>query len=503
MGINCSNDSKKMKSDDIDQIDQSKAINYDVYNDNQINEGANQAALSQKYGNSKYQIQVDEEQNIRCKLDGQIMEIDQKTDLFQSPENMANLEQEVGGYYLNKGKKNGLQHQQQNSSQAQILEFGEYHNDRKIGAWKSIYNNNQIAGGYYNEDGNKNGMWIDISEGFYDLKQVVYSGEYKNGKKVGTWNTLWREKGTQNFSMIGGGEYDDNEEQDSIKIGMWNELDDQFKLGFQVIFTGEYHNGQKVGRWDILWRDEGRQPFQQIGGGQYNFNDEKGSHKIGRWIELSDAFKSDSQVTYNGPYKNGQKTGRWDIFWREETRSPFQLIGGGQYEDDEEKGSRKIGIWIELRDRFKQDSQVTYKGQYRCGQKIGRWDICYKEQIFGGGEYDVKNNGCSCKIGNWIDLSDEFREYSQVTYQGKYNQGEKIGQWDIYYKFYNDGWKNEKIGGGSYENNENGCSLKTGKWVELSEGFRDFYQITYQGEYYKGKKIGIWLEKDLKKKNVK
>lgn len=40
--------------------------------------------------------------------------------------------------------------------------------------------------------------------------------------------------------------------------------------------------------------------------------------KIGKWFELSDGFMDTSQVIYNGVYKNGEKVGRWDILWLED-----------------------------------------------------------------------------------------------------------------------------------------------------------------------------------------
>ncbi|CAK94689.1 unnamed protein product (macronuclear) [Paramecium tetraurelia] len=504
MGINCSNNSKKLNQDNIrDQINQSKTINYDVYNDNQINEGAIKAVLSQKYGNSKYQIQIDDEQNIRCILDGQIMEIDQITDLFQSPENLANLEQEVGGYYLNKGKKNVVKHKFRKLENIIMIEKLEHGNVYMMVVELLVDSIMRMAirmacGQIQVKDSMIQNKQC-IVENIKMVRKLVFGILYGERKGLKTFQGLV----VENMMIMRYKSLLKLECGMSWMISLnWVSkwfLQENISMDKKQV-DGIFYGGTKAGSHFNKCKLN-IQENTISGGGQYNFNDEKGLYKIGRWIELSDIFTSDSQVTCNGPYKNGQKFGRWDIFWREETRSPFQLIGGGQYDDDDGKGSIKIGIWIELRERFKQDSQVTYKGQYRYGQKVGRWDVCYKEQICGGGEYDIKNNGCSYKIGNWIELSDEFREYSQVTYQGKYNYGEKIGKWDIYHKFYNDGWKNEKIGGGSYESNENGCSLKTGKWVELSEGFRNFYQITYQGEYHKGKKIGMWLEKDLKKKN--
>lgn len=39
--------------------------------------------------------------------------------------------------------------------------------------------------------------------------------------------------------------------------------------------------------------------------------------KQGRWIELSDEFYNDSQVFYDGQYSNGKKVDRWDILFQD------------------------------------------------------------------------------------------------------------------------------------------------------------------------------------------
>ncbi|CAD8129907.1 unnamed protein product [Paramecium sonneborni] len=76
------------------------------------------------------------------------------------------------------------------------------------------------------------------------------------------------------------------------------------------------------------------------------------------WVELSEEFNDDSQVTYNGDYKNGKKVGMWDIVAR------VRKIGGVLYTEGD---STKIGSWIELSEGFKCISQVTYKGEYKSG----------------------------------------------------------------------------------------------------------------------------------------
>lgn len=52
------------------------------------------------------------------------------------------------------------------------------------------------------------------------------------------------------------------------------------------------------------------------GGGCY---DEKGDGiKIGKWIDLDDAFDCENKVTYHGEYYNGKKVGKWNTYWTRE-----------------------------------------------------------------------------------------------------------------------------------------------------------------------------------------
>ncbi|CAD8203672.1 unnamed protein product [Paramecium pentaurelia] len=55
--------------------------------------------------------------------------------------------------------------------------------------------------------------------------------------------------------------------------------------------------------------------------------------------------------------------------------------------------------------------------------------IFYKQykQIRGGGLY---NKNCQ-KHGKWTLLSDNFFMYNLITYIGSFQDGEKVGQWDI------------------------------------------------------------------------
>ncbi|CAD8128850.1 unnamed protein product [Paramecium sonneborni] len=137
---------------------------------------------------------------------------------------------------------------------------------------------------------------------------------------------------------------------------------------------------------------------------------------------------------------------------------------------------------------------------------INKCKFLYKQGInnicvyfSGGGSYD--NEGNQRKIGQWIDLDEEFNVRKQVTYNGEYNMnGMKVGQWCILFKS-EDEYEQMQIfhknkqyhfsGGGSYD--QEGSQKKIGLWIDLDEGFNFRKQVTYNGEYnMNGMKVGQW-----------
>ncbi|CAD8156367.1 unnamed protein product [Paramecium pentaurelia] len=472
--------------------------------------------------------------------------------------------QNVEGYYEN-GSKIGLWNElfKNYFSQAKVFETGQYQNNYRVGKWKYIYKKAEIGGGKYsNEMHNmKIGQWIELDDEFRNQKQVIYNGEYNCGNKVGSWDICFRQDEINKFTIIGGGQYD--EKGNGLKNGLWIDLDEEFNCIKQVIMTGNYENGKKTGRWNIKYRLEINQSFSKIGGGQYN----QEGIKIGRWIDLDEGFYFEKQVTYNGEYQNGikvpdyndkifynleqimklewkgeqgtnnKKFGKWKAFWNQrrlqnvegyyENGSKIGLwnelfknyfsqakvfetgqyqnnyrvgkwkyiykkaeIGGGKYSN--EMHNMKIGQWIELDDEFRNQKQVIYNGEYNCGNKVGSWDICFRQDeinkftIIGGGQYDEKGNGL--KNGLWIDLDEEFNCIKQVIMTGNYENGKKTGRWNIKYRLeINQSFS--KIGGGQY--NQEG--IKIGRWIDLDEGFYFEKQVTYNGEYQNGIKVGSWV----------
>ncbi|CAD8089901.1 unnamed protein product [Paramecium sonneborni] len=355
----------------------------------------------------------------------------------------------------------------------------------KVGSWDIKYcdldgdgKQKEIGSGTYDQNGIKIGKWIELDEGFKKDKQVTLSGEYNmKGQKIGRWNIL-----TLNYSnqLCGCINFDEN----GNKIYKTENK--------SIIFVGQFRNNAKIDRWDTLYKYNEKE-YIKIGGGIYN----QVEIKVGKWIEMDVGFKKVKQVTYKGEYNiNGMKVGRWNINFAYLEKDEYKEIGGGSYDQEE----NKIGKWIELDEEFDQQKQITYNGEYFMkGIKIGRWDINYCDlngdgtyKLIGGGQYDQKG----IKIGKWAELDKEFNQSKNITYNGEYSsKGIKIGLWDINYCDRDGDGKYKLIGGGSF--NQEGT--KIGRWTELNGIFSKYYQFTQSGEYNKkGKKIGVWIEMDIK-----
>ncbi|CAD8103720.1 unnamed protein product [Paramecium sonneborni] len=137
--------------------------------------------------------------------------------------------------------------------------------------------------------------------------RIIYKIVYSN-----TWCCYDGREITHGASKkIGGGCYDD--QGDGIKIRKWIDLDDEFDKLKSIIYSGEYKNGKKVGIWEILYFDDYKKNPQLFGGGSYDENGN--GFKIGKWIDWIEFGKNyEGFITYHGNYKNGKKVGTWNVF---------------------------------------------------------------------------------------------------------------------------------------------------------------------------------------------
>ncbi|CAD8203023.1 unnamed protein product [Paramecium pentaurelia] len=343
----------------------------------------------------------------------------------------------------------------------------------------------------------KNGKWIELSDDFNCNSQLPYIGEYRNGQKVGKQDIWYK-----NYQIGKNEQMQSYMEKENImvvvdsmkKVMNSKQFEDGLRLVISsmtllklLIMVNIKREEKLVDGIFISKLQEGmsRQVDNKI-------TKEVIKQRLGEKVRLSDSFfqdiqqdlkvrneqmqkqifsiyqkmiqcDSNSQVTCIGEYKNGQKQGRWDMYYNYGVNN---RIGGGLYEDGEH--GVKIGKWIELSNI---NTQLTYIGEYKKGQKVGKWDTYFNyfgNKQIGGGLYDEEGEGI--KIGRWIEVNDEFFDSSQGTLNGEYKNG----------------------GGGS--NDQVSVGIKIWIWIEIKDNFKWALQTTLNGEYENGKKIGTWIE---------
>ncbi|CAD8117897.1 unnamed protein product [Paramecium primaurelia] len=267
---------------------------------------------------------------------------------------------------------------------------------------------NIIGGGQFDKDQKKHGFWI---ENYFDksLNGTIVKGNYNQGIRVGDWMSF--SYNNQN-KKIGGGYFDQN----GIKQGQWLELRSYFKNNCLIDF-GDYKDGIKIGRWDIVQQIDNTPQYSIIGGGFYDLN----GQKYGEWIDIQKPSFSYYLITiFKGEYKNGKKFDNWDIKQSSKQCEIFKPICGGQFDID----GQKQGWWLEYcnNQKFK---QIIFIGQYRNGLKIGKWEQMNIDedssnfQIRYAGLFD--ENGL--KNGVWYLNS---KSYQSNTYKVQYKKGFRI-----------------------------------------------------------------------------
>ncbi|CAK60119.1 unnamed protein product (macronuclear) [Paramecium tetraurelia] len=202
------------------------------------------------------------------------------------------------------------------------------------------------------------------------------------------------------------------------------------------------------------------------GGGSY---DEGGGNiKIGMWVEWQKIYINhfNNYITYNGEYKNGQKVGRWEICLIQFNKESnnWKKCVSGGGSYDEVRGL-KIGKWVEI------VSEISQIGEYLNGKKVGIWK-----------DIDNENKLIACVFYGFggFELNRSMTYYSYLLEIGNIQNGKKVGKWEIWSR------NNEFMGGGSYD--EGG--LKIGRWIDLDKV--NSYKQKNIGLYKYGKKVGQW-----------
>ncbi|CAD8118270.1 unnamed protein product [Paramecium primaurelia] len=151
---------------------------------------------------------------------------------------------EAGGYYCDQGLKTGewIELFENFWDKSQVTFRGQYFDDIKQG---------KCGGGYYDQEAIKQGYWIELHKNFYNGRQIVYKGIYYNDAKEGQWDIFFRSYFDNRFKKIGGGVYN----REGQKNGKWVEESENFWNGCQILEQGEYKNGLKIGIWESLLKE--------------------------------------------------------------------------------------------------------------------------------------------------------------------------------------------------------------------------------------------------------
>ncbi|CAD8089232.1 unnamed protein product [Paramecium primaurelia] len=212
--------------------------------------------------------------------------------------------------------------------------------------------------------GVQDGMWKEVNERFQNDCKIFYFGQFDIGKKIGRWNVIFQDT-IMNFR--GGGDYDNQ----GMKTGRWVDQNNNF---FREQKSGKYYV-------DLILKKQ----FESIGSGQY---DEKGI-KHDFWIEpiehiwrqIKFGCSDCNQLGLNNLLRqyqnNGEKIGRWEILYKEENSEKFELIGGGCYDEN----GMISGEWAKVDSKFSYSCQVIQKGQQLKGRKVERWNYHFWEKI--------------------------------------------------------------------------------------------------------------------------
>ncbi|CAD8129567.1 unnamed protein product [Paramecium sonneborni] len=137
-------------------------------------------------------------------------------------------------------------------------------------------------------------------------------------------------------------------------------------------------------------------------------------------LEILTNLEQIKHLKWIGDYgKNSQKFQKWMATWKGEV---LQNVGGVYNEN-----GIKVGLWKEIILNNWSKAQVYEEGRYENRLRQGTWKYIYQDQEIGGGEYNFQG----LKNGKWMDLGEDFWQLSQETYRGEFKNGNRVGKWVI------------------------------------------------------------------------
>ncbi|CAD8155987.1 unnamed protein product [Paramecium octaurelia] len=430
-----------------------------------------------------------------------------------------------GGIQDQNGQKQGkwIELYENYNDLARVYFIGEYVDGKRIGNWLTLFDGKILCNGLFDENGLKTGNWVELLSNFsmfhilqyqfnqlqlnflkrrilkrtknklmgYNLqllkivcilheivqldstmikglnkdpgltqvensysilyvrlssyRRIQEKGEYENGRRIGKWQIII------NDELVGAKFYDQN----GLQQGKQTELLQDLTKEFFIIQEGEYLDGKRVGQWLIVLEEK-----TIVGGGFYDTD----GLKTGKWVEIQQKM-NEIPINFEGEYIRGKRVGNWNL------KQNQNSIGGGTFNEYGEKTGRFIELYKFTHQNF------IWKGEYNNGRKCGNWQILFRGNAIGGGTYD--ENGL--KDGKWIDMQEDFSEFNQIINVTEYKNGQIIRQLETQL------W-GKMIAGGFYDLDNH----KTGKWIELGERYNGVSHVKNIGNYINGKKSGRW-----------
>ena len=353
------------------------------------------------------------------------------------------------GNYI-KGKRNGKGYEYYFNGNLKYED--EYLNGERNGKGKEYFINGNIyfIGEYlkgkkwngkgYNKYGGyafkiNNGNGYTLEYDTYD--NLIFEGEYFNGEKNGKgYEYVYNENQEANV-VIFEGEY-----LNGIKNGKGKKYYDNSKLKFD----GEYLNGKK-------WNGKG---YDRKGNVIYELKNGDGYVKKYYYDYV---FKRDTLI-YEGEYKNGEKNGKG-----KEYDKYGKLTYEGEYKDGKKNGKGKKYYHNDKDDYI--NNYIKFEGEFLNGKKWNGKGYDKKRNII----YELKNGNGYLKKYYY-----EYYDRGHLIFEGEYKNSEKNGKGKEY----------DHYGALIYEG-----EYKDGKKHGKGKEYDHYGALIYEGEYLKGKEWNI------------
>ena len=283
--------------------------------------------------------------------------------------------------------------------------------------------------------------------------QLIFEGEYSNGKKEGKGKEYYYdEKISNEFQTIFEGEY---------KEGKRNGKGKEYYIncnGYErIIFEGEYLNGKRNGKGKEFY-DNGKLKFEgeylngnQIHGIRHDPEDKIYEYYGNGYIKDYDQY---GLLIFEGEYLNGFKNGKGKEYFHSD-----KLKFEGEYLNGLRNGK---GM------EFNQDGELLFKGEY------------FNDKMWNG-KSDNKNNNISYEFKNGKGFVKRFTEYNgkiATIFEAEYLNGKMNGKVKDFSIFFNFEFQGDFKG--EYKNNQ-----------KQGEGklYKGENELIFEGEYIYNQKL--------------